>query len=49
MVVAPKLWENNPYSGGYFIKDLRPAELSATIGNTKPEIQQSTSKETHAL
>ena len=49
MVVVPKLWENNPYSGGYFIKDLRPSELSAPIGSIKPKIQQSTSKDTHAL
>ena len=49
MVVVPKLWEDNPYSGGYFIKDLRPAELGSTIGNIKPENQQSTSKDTHAL
>jgi len=49
MIVAPKIWDNNPYSGGYFIKDLRPAELGSTNGYTQPENQQSTNEVTNAL
>lgn len=49
MVVVPKLWDNNPYSGGYFIKDLRPAQLSATSGYIKPENNQPTNEVKHAL
>ena len=36
MLVKPKTWEN-PYSGGYYIKDLRPKELSATVGNSNKQ------------
>ena len=40
MLIPPKDWEENPYSGGYYIKDLRPIQLSTTIGN-HPNINQS--------
>lgn len=49
MVVVPKLWDNNPYSGGYFIKDLRPTQLSSTNGYIKPENNQPTNEVKHAL
>ena len=40
MVVKPKSWVDNPYSGGYYIKDLRPTELGATIGNSNKQSTQ---------
>ena len=40
MVVKPKEWELNPYSGGYYIKDLRPAELGATLGEPTKQSTQ---------
>ena len=50
MLVKPKRWDNNPYSGGYYIKDLRPTELSATVGDTNNPInQQSTNEVKNAL
>ena len=49
MVISPKRWDNNPYSGGYVIKDLRPAQLGSTIGELKSKNQQSTDEVTHAL
>lgn len=32
MIVEPQDWTQNPYNGGYYIKQLRPPELSATVG-----------------
>jgi len=49
MVISPKRWDNNPYSGGYVIKDLRPAQLGSTIGELKSKNQQSTDEVAHAL
>ena len=40
MVVKPKEWELNPYSGGYYIKDLRPAELGTTLGDLNNQSTQ---------
>ena len=31
MIVEPQDWTQNPYNGGYYIKQLRPPELSATV------------------
>ena len=49
MLVKPKRWDNNPYSGGYYIKDLRPAELGATIGEPTKQNQQSNNEVKDAL
>jgi hypothetical protein len=49
MVIAPKRWDNNPYSGGYVIKDLRPAQLGSTVGELTSKNQQSTDEVKHAL
>ena len=49
MLVKPKRWDNNPYSGGYYIKDLRPNELSTTIGEPTKQNQQSNNEVKDAL
>ena len=49
MVIKPKRWDNNPYSGGYYIKDLRPNQLSSTNGYTKPENQSTNNEVKDAL
>jgi hypothetical protein len=49
MLVRPKDWDENPYSGGYYIKDLRPKELSATVGNSQTKNQPKIQEENHAL
>lgn len=49
MLVCPKQWDDNPYSGGYYIKDLRPKELGATIGNSQSINQPITKGNNHAL
>ena len=49
MLVKPKRWDNNPYSGGYYIKDLRPNQLSSTNGYTKPENQSTNNEVKDAL
>ena len=49
MLVKPKDWDENPYSGGYYIKDLRPKELSATVGNSQTKNQPKTEEDNHAL
>jgi len=45
MLVKPKRWDNNPYSGGYYIKDLRPIELGATVGDTNIPINKQSNNE----
>ena len=45
LLVKPKRWDNNPYSGGYYIKDLRPPELSATVGDTNIPINKQPNNE----
>jgi len=47
MVVKPKRWDN-PYSGGYYIKDLRPTELGSTLGEPTKQSTQ-TNEVKHAL
>jgi len=49
MLVRPKTWDENPYSGGYYIKDLRPKELSATVGELHNQNQQSNNEVKDAL
>ena len=49
MLVKPKTWDENPYSGGYYIKDLRPKELSATVGELHNQNQQSNNEVKDAL
>ena len=49
MLVKPKRWDNNPYSGGYYIKDLRPNELGTTIGEPTKQNQQSNNEVKDAL
>lgn len=49
MLVKPKTWDENPYSGGYYIKDLRPKELSSTVGELHNQKQQSTNEVKNAL
>ena len=40
MIIKPKQW-SNPYDGGYYIKELRPKELGATLGElTKQPMQK---------
>ena len=48
MVVKPKVWDENPYSGGYYIKDLRPSELGSTLGEPTKQSTQ-TDEVKHAL
>ena len=49
MLVKPKTWDNNPYSGGYYIKDLRPKELSATVGELHTKNQSTNNEVKNAL
>lgn len=44
MIISPKEWIN-PYSGGYYIKELRPETLSATIGILAEQTEQKAHQE----
>ena len=48
MIVEPQDWAT-PYNGGYYIKQLRPPELSATVGELHNQNQQSNNEVKDAL
>ena len=48
MIVEPQDWTQNPYNGGYYIKQLRPPELSATVGELNNQ-NAKTEEENNAL
>lgn len=42
MIVQPKKWISSPYQGGYYIRQLRPDELSSPIGANTTKLLTST-------